>query len=108
MITIDTLANYISYFLVFIGILSFLTAVIVQVIKELPGLNSIPTSLVAFFTSLIISVLFVAAIGYLKGLSFQWFFIPVPVVIAFIVYLIATGGWERIHAIWERTKYDKK
>lgn len=108
MITLDMITNYASYFLVFIGVLSFLTAVIVQVIKELPGLDSLPTSLVAFITSLVVSIISVAVFACLKELSFQWFFIPVPVVIAFIVYLIATGGWERVHAIWERTKYNKK
>ncbi len=51
-----------------------------------------------------------AAIGILAfcayaGESVIWYFICASVLAAFTVYLVATGGWERLRDIWERTKY---
>ena len=50
----NTMMEYITYGLALIGGLAFLVSVIVQVIKEMPGLNKIPTSVVALATSMIL------------------------------------------------------
>lgn len=34
-----------------------------------------------------------------------WYYIAASVIAAFIVYLVATGGWEKVKEIWDRTKY---
>lgn len=39
------------------------------------------------------------------GESVTWYFICASILAAFPVYLVATGGWERLRDIWERTKY---
>ena len=57
----ELLMQYVTYMLMAIGVLAFLTAVIVQVIKEMPGLQRIPTSAVALAVSLILCLLAVAA-----------------------------------------------
>ena len=49
---IEILMQYATYFLMAIGAMAFLVAVVVQVIKELPLLQRIPTSLVALAVSL--------------------------------------------------------
>lgn len=38
-------------------------------------------------------------------MTIVWYYIVASVVGAFIVYLVATGGWERVKEIWDRTKY---
>lgn len=102
------LMQYVTYGLVALGVLSFLVAIIVQVIKELPGLRKIPTSVVALTVSLILCPLAaVIACQYFK-IAMVWYYIIGSVMAAFIVYLVATGGWERIIEIWNRTKYNKK
>lgn len=104
----ELLVQYVTYGLMALGVLSFLVAVFVQVIKELPGLNKIPTSIVALAVSLILCPLVVIiACQYFK-IVIVWYYIIGSVMAAFIVYLIATGGWERITEIWNRTKYKKK
>lgn len=104
----ELLVQYVTYGLMALGVLSFLVAVFVQVIKELPGLNKIPTSVVALAVSLILCPLAVIiACQYFK-IVIVWYYIIGSVMAAFIVYLIATGGWERITEIWNRTKYKKK
>lgn len=100
--------QYITYGLMALGVLSFLVTVIVQVIKELPGLNKIPTSIVALAMSLILCLLAVIiACQYFK-IAMVWYYIIGSIMASFIVYLVATGGWERIMEIWNRTKYNKK
>lgn len=37
--------------------------------------------------------------------AITWYYIVASVIAAFIVYLVATGGWEKVKEIWERTKY---
>lgn len=44
---IETLMQYMSYILTGIGVLAFLVSVIVQVIKEMPGLKRVQTNAVA-------------------------------------------------------------
>ena len=97
---VKVLMQYVTYGLALIGVLAFLVSIIVQVIKEMPGLNSIPTNIVALATALILLC------TYYK-VMIAWYYIVASVVGAFIVYLVATGGWERVKDIWDRTKYNK-
>ena len=103
----EILMQYITYALMAIGVLAFLVAVIVQVIKELPWLQRIPTSVVALTVSLILCPLAVViACQYFK-IVIVWYYVFASFIAAFIVYLVATGGWERVAEMWQRTKYDK-
>ncbi len=104
----ELLMQYVTYMLMAIGVLAFLTAVIVQVIKEMPGLQRIPTSAVALAVSLILCLLAVAAACQYFKISVLWYYWIGSVVAAFIVYLVATGGWERVTELWQRTKYNRK
>ncbi len=100
--------QYAAYFLTAIGLLACAVAIITQVIKELPGLSKLPTSAVAFTVSLIlcpVSVLILCT--YLKQ-PITWYYVFGSFIAAFIVYLVATGGWDRLHEIWQRTKYNNK
>ena len=103
----EILMQYITYALMAIGALAFLVAVIVQVIKELPKLKDIPTSIVALAVSMILCPLAVViACQYFK-IVIVWYYVFASFIAAFIVYLVATGGWERVAEMWQRTKYNK-
>lgn len=101
----ELMMQYITYFLMAIGVLAFLVSAIVQAIKELPWLQRIPTSVVALAVSLILCPLAVIiACQYLK-IVIVWYYVFASFIAAFIVYLVATGGWERVHEMWARTRY---
>lgn len=103
----EILMQYVTYALMAIGGLAFLVAVIVQVIKELPWLKGVPTSVVALAVSLILCPLAVViACQYFK-IVIVWYYVFASFIAAFIVYLVATGGWERVAEMWQRTKYNK-
>lgn len=104
----EILMQYVTYALMAIGILAFLVAAIVQVIKELPWLQQIQTSVVALAVSLILCPLAVViACQYFK-IVIVWYYVFASFIAAFIVYLVATGGWERVAEMWNRTRYKRK
>lgn len=104
----ELLIQYVTYLLMSVGVLAFLVGVIVQVIKELPWLRNIPTSVVTLVISLILCpVSVIIACQYFK-IVILWYYVFASFIAAFIVYLVASGGWERISEMWNRTKYNKK
>ena len=104
----ELMMQYVVYMLMAIGVLAFLVAVIVQVIKELPLLQRIPTSLVALAVSLILCPLAVVIVCQYLKIVIVWYYVFASFIAAFIVYLVATGGWERVAEMWKRTKYNKR
>ena len=96
--------QYVTYGLALIGALAFMVSIIVQVIKEMPGLNKIPTSIVALVTSLILCPVALIILCTYYKMVITWYYI-------LLLYcrirslLVATGGWEKVKSIWDRTKY---
>lgn len=104
----EILLQYVTYMLAAVGILAFVVSLITQVIKEMPGLRSIPTNAVALAVSLILCPMAVViACQYFK-IVIVWYYIFASFLAAFVVYLVSTGGWERVTEIWNRTKYKKQ
>ena len=97
---INTITQYVTYALALIGILAFIVSAIVQVIKDLPGLKNIQTSIVALVSSMILCPLALMVMCTYYKAAVTWYYIA-----ASIVYLVATGGWEKVKEIWDRTKY---
>ena len=105
---VELMMQYITYLLMVVGVLAFLVSAIVQVIKELPGLQRVPTSVVALAVSLILCPLAVVIACQYLGIAVTLYYIIASVIAAFIVYLVATGGWERVAEMWKRAKYKNK
>ena len=104
----ELLMQLVTYALMVVGVLAFVVSVIVQVIKELPGVQQIQTSVVVLAVSVVLCPLaMVIACQYFK-IMIIWYYWPAAVIAAFVVYLVATGGWERVTEMWQRTKYNKK
>lgn len=104
----ELLMQYITYALIAIGVLAFLTSIITQVIKEMPGLKNIQTNVVALAIALILCPLSVVILCIYLQIEIVWYYIVGAVIAAFIVYLVATGGWEKVSEMWNRTKYKNK
>lgn len=104
---ISLIMQYGAYFLTMIGLLACMVAIITQVIKELPGLVNLPTSGVAFTVSLILCPVAVLILCTWIKEPITWYYVFGSFIAAFIVYLVSTGGWDKLYEIWERTKYKK-
>lgn len=105
---LNVITQYVTYGVALMGILAFLVSIIVQVIKELPALKRIPTSIIALTSSLILCPLALAALCAYYHTRITWYYIFASFIAAFIVYLVSTGGWEKVKKIWDRSNYNKK
>ena len=101
----NVIMQYVTYGLASLGVLAFMVSIVVQVIKELPKLNKIPTSIVALVTSLILCPVAVVVMCIYYKIVITWYYVFASFLAAFIVYLVSTGGWEKVKDIWDRTKY---
>lgn len=108
MLNTELLIQYVTYALMAVGVLSFLVSAIVQVIKELPWLKNVPTSIVALVVSLVLCLLAVIVTCQYFSIAILWYYPIGSIIASFIVYLVATGGWERVSEMWQRTKYNNK
>lgn len=102
---VEVLMEYVTYALMAVGVLAFLVSIITQVIKEMPGLKNIQTNAVALGASIILCPLAVIILCVYFKMQILWYYIVGSVIAAFIVYLVATGGWEKVSEMWNRTKY---
>lgn len=104
----ELLIQFFTYLLMAVGGLAFLTSMITQVIKEMPFLKKLPTNVVVLAVAMILCPLTVIiACQYFK-IVILWYYVFASFIAAFIVYLVSTGGWERVREMWSRTKYSKK
>ena len=55
----------------------------------------------AFLVSVIISCQYF-------NIVITWYYVFASFIAAFIVYLVSTGGWEKVAEMWQRTKYNSK
>lgn len=104
---INTIMQYGSYLLIAIGMMAFIVSAITQVIKSWPGLDKLPTSAVVIVLSLVLCPLTLVMIMAYLNQPMVWYMIVACVIVAFLVALVAMGGWEKISEIWQRTKYKK-
>lgn len=104
---IELLMQNASYLFMAVGGAAFLTTLITQVIKEMPGLRSIQTNVVALTIAFVLCITFTVAGCEYFEVAMKWYYIFASVLAAFIVYLISTGGWEKVKKMWDRTKYSK-
>lgn len=106
--SMEVLLQYVTYMLAGIGVLAFFVSVVVQVIKEMPWLKKIQTNVVALAVSLIITPIAVVILCMYFNIVITWYYIFASILAAFVVYLVSTGGWEKVSEMWNRSKYNKK
>ena len=104
---VEVLMEYVTYALIAIGVLAFLVSIITQVIKEMPRLKNIQTNAVALVVSLVLCPVSVIIACQYFNIVIVWYYVFASFIAAFIVYLVATGGWEKVSGMWNRTKYNK-
>lgn len=104
----EVIMQLLTYLLISIGGLAFLVSGITQTIKEVAWFKKLQTNAVALAISMILCpAAVVIACQYFK-IVIEWYYIFASFIAAFIVYLVSTGGWERVSAMWKRTKYKKE
>ena len=105
---IEMVMQNVSYMMMAVGVIAFFVSLITQVIKEMPGLKNVQTNLVALVASMILCPLAVVAACQYFHIVITWQYVFASFLAAFVVYLVSTGGWEKVTEMWNRHKYNKK
>lgn len=101
----DYFVEYTAAVFSIVGILAFIVSVVVQVIKEMPFLKKIQTNLVTMLTALFFCEAAVPLICMYFHTEITWYYLVAGFFLSFIVYLVSTGGWEKVSEIWKRSRY---
>lgn len=103
----ENLVNNITLLLSAIGVLAFFVSLITQVIKEMPLLKKWQTNVVALVVSVILCPISALILCQYYKITIEWYYIFASFIASFIVYLVSTGGWEKVAEMWSRSKFNK-
>ena len=85
-----------------IGALAFMVSIITQVFKGVGVLSKVPTDILVFVLSLVLTVtVFVAYMQYIQQII-VWYMIIAAIMAGFIVAFVAMYGWEKFSELWQR------
>lgn len=89
-----------------IGALAFMVSIITQVFKGVGVLSKVPTDILVFVLSLVLTVtVFVAYIQYIQ-MAIVWYMVVAAIMAGFIVAFVAMYGWEKFSELWKRFNKD--
>ena len=85
-----------------IGALAFMVSIITQVFKGVGVLSKVPTDILVFVLSLVLTVtVFVAYMQYIQ-MAIVWYMVVAAIMAGFIVAFVAMYGWEKFSELWQR------
>lgn len=85
-----------------LGALAFAVSLIVEVLKELPGIKKIPTKLFVIIISLIVTVVALFVYSAMQGITVLWYYVVLAVFAAFAVAYISMYGWDTLKELKDR------
>ena len=99
---IPNFAQVISIAILALGILAFTVSIITQVIKNVWIFEKVPTNIIVFFLSIILTVgVFVAVMQYYNQIIL-WYMVAAAVISGFFVAFIAMKGWKEFMETFSR------
>ena len=101
------LINYGTTLVAIIGVLAFIVSVITQVIKEMPVISNIPTSLLVIMLSVTITPAAYIAYAQYSYMQLHWYMIAASIIAGFFVAFVAMFGWDKISDIYNKTTKSK-
>ena len=101
------LINYGTSLIAIIGGLAFMVSVITQVIKEMPIISNIPTSLAVIVLSVSITPAAYIAYAQYSYMQIHWYMIAASIIAGFFVAFVAMFGWDKISDIYNKMTKSK-
>ena len=98
----NDLISYGTTLTAIIGVLAFIVSVITQVIKEMPLIADIPTSLLVITLSISMTPAAYIAYAQYRYMQIHWYMIAASIIAGFFVAFVAMFGWEKISDIYSR------
>lgn len=98
----EILLQNLTLIMAVVGVLAFVVSVITQVFKGVGALNKIPTDILVFVLSIVLTVVtYVAYMDYIQQ-TVIWYMFIVAVIAGFMVAFVSMYGWEKISELWKR------
>lgn len=101
---IPQIGQVIAIAMLIVAILAFVVSVIVEVVKNLPGVQHIPTDIVVFVLAIVLSIIALTIITAVLAIPIQWYYYVAAVLLGFFVAFVAMFGWQKLTALWDRFK----
>ena len=103
---VNNLMNYASILLGIMFLLTFTVNIIVEVVKRL--IPKVPTDIVVFIISIVITVLALYIAASVMKITVMWYYAVGAVVLGLFVGYAAMFGFDKFKAAWEKLKALKK
>ena len=87
-----------------VGAIAFVVSVITQVLKGINPLDKLPTDLLVFILSIVLTLVAFFAYATYIGLAILWYYVVGAVIAGFIVAFVAMYGWTKLSELWNRFK----
>lgn len=87
-----------------IGAIAFVVSVITQVLKGVKPLDKLPTDILVFILSIVLTLVAFFAYASYVGLAILWYYVVGAVIGGFIVAFVAMYGWTKLKELWDRFK----
>ena len=97
---INAIINYGSIFLGILLALATTVNLIVEVVKRL--LPKVPTDIVVFVVSIVLTLLALIIGASVMEITIMWYYAVGAVVMGIFVAYIAMFGWDKFTALWSR------
>lgn len=85
-----------------LGMLAFAVSLITQLIKDLPGIEKVPTKLLVMIISLVVCTAGLFGYGAYEGIAVLWYYIMLAVFTSFVVSYISFYGWDTFTELYNR------
>ena len=87
-----------------IGASAFVVSVITQVLKGVKPLDKLPTDILVFILSIVLTLVAFFAYASYAGLAILWPYVVGAAIAGFIVAFVAMYGWTKLKELWDRFK----
>lgn len=98
----EFLAQYATLIVGIIGMLAFVVSLITQLLKDLPGIEKVPTKLFVIIVSLIVTLAALFMYVAFAGLQLLWYYVLLAIFAALVVAFIAIYGWDTFKELKDR------
>ena len=104
----EILLQNVTLIMAVVGVLAFVVSVITQVFKGVGVLSKIPTDILVFVLSIVLTVVaYVAYMDYIQQ-TIIWYMIIAAMLAGFLVAYVVMFGWEKFAELWKRFVKGKK
>ncbi|MCM1258437.1 MAG: hypothetical protein NC307_11365 [Roseburia sp.] len=99
---VQNMTSTLGILLAFIGVCAFLASIVTEGLKSIDRINRIPTKLVCYIVSLILTpMIFCTMMAYMNH-PVEWFMVFASFLASFVVAKVSMNGWDDVTELAQR------